>query len=77
MCALALNTQSVNNMQKLLFVIGMVFIGKSLTAQDSSLVQLLNDSTLQVNVPVGGTFKTTQIINMPTVEAPPEAACSL
>ena len=44
---------------------------KSLLAQDSTLYQLLEDSAYQENAAVGGTFKATQVINMPTVEAPP------
>src|SRR6476620_2065702 len=40
-------------------------------AQDSSLLNLLNDSVAATpNMIVTGTFKATQIINMPTVESP-------
>jgi len=58
-------------MQKHLLVISMVLMVKSLLAQDSTLYQLLEDSVYQENAAVGGTFKATQVINMPTVEAPP------
>lgn len=40
-----------------------------LQAQDSTLLQLLEDSLPQTGI-VTGTFKATQIINTPTVEAP-------
>ena len=57
-------------MQKYLFAIGILFMGHGLAAQDSSLLQLLEDSSLQPNTVVTGTFKATQIVNMPTIEAP-------
>jgi len=43
-------------------------------AQDSSLLSLLNDSATKQHFDVTGTFKATQIINTPTVEAPAKAA---
>jgi hypothetical protein len=44
------------------------------SAQDSTLMKLLEDSLSKNGFPdvVTGTFKATQIINMPTVEAPPK-----
>src|SRR5215218_6390472 len=44
-------------------------------AQDTSLLNLLNDSAgLNENTLVTGTFKATQIVNTPTVEAPAKQA---
>jgi hypothetical protein len=43
-------------------------------AQDSSLLTLLNDSATRQTTYVSGTFKATQIINTPTVEAPARQA---
>lgn len=50
----------------------LIFVAPSF-AQDSSLLNMLNDSLSTNAVPdiVTGTFKATQIINTPTVEAPP------
>src|SRR3954463_9666110 len=49
----------------------LLFAAPSL-AQDSSLLKMLNDSLSSHSTPdiVTGTFKATQIINTPTVEAP-------
>jgi len=52
----------------LLITIGIISLLKS-TAQDTSMLQLLNDSMPENNT-VTGIFKATQIINTPTVEAP-------
>src|SRR5688500_10285886 len=43
-----------------------------LKAQDSTLLNLLNDSLTRHTAPdvITGTFKATQIINTPTIEAP-------
>jgi opacity protein-like surface antigen len=45
------------------------FLG-SVRAQDSSLLNLLNDSVAPTASYTTGTFKATQIVNTPTVEAP-------
>lgn len=55
-----------------LFLFILVIAGISLRAQDSSLLKMLDDS-MTVNAAPDrtiATFKATQIINMPTVEAP-------
>ena len=59
-------------MKKYIIMPFILLIGKGLLAQDSSLLQLLEDSAMQQNKVVTGTFKATQIVNMPTVEAPPK-----
>ncbi|HUQ96705.1 MAG TPA: DUF5777 family beta-barrel protein [Chitinophagaceae bacterium] len=56
-------------LKKFIPVFIIVILGSNAQAQDSSLLNLLNDSATQ-NGTVTGTFKATQIINTPTVEAP-------
>jgi hypothetical protein len=57
--------------KKVISIIGCMFIMAIAQAQDTSLLKLLEDSAnLQAKGTVTGTFKATQIINTPTVEAP-------
>src|SRR5215218_212976 len=53
-------------------LIGLFIFATRVSAQDSSLLNMLNDSLSGHSSPeiVTGTFKATQIINTPTVEAP-------
>lgn len=55
-------------------VLGLFIFTASSSAQDSSLLNMLNDSLSSHPVAdvVTGTFKATQIINTPSVEAPPK-----
>ncbi len=55
-----------------LFIFIALLSATKITAQDSTLLLMLNDSlAMQAgNQTVTGTFKATQLINMPTVEAP-------
>ncbi|MBN9295747.1 MAG: hypothetical protein J0I41_02000 [Filimonas sp.] len=60
-------------MQKVILSLFIAFVlHNSLLAQDSSLLKMLNDSLEANKKPdiVTGTFKATQIINLPTVESP-------
>lgn len=57
-------------MQKFYIVISFLLFGSCIKAQDSSLAQLVNDSSINENSIVKGTFKATQIVNMPTIESP-------
>ena len=54
--------------KKILFIICSI-TANYVHAQDSTLLQMLTD-TGTAKQPVTGTFKATQVINMPTVEAP-------
>ena len=61
-------------MKKVLFTILTCTVSfVDVKAQDTTLLQLLNDSMQETNV-VTGTFKATQIINTPTVEAPAKSS---
>ena len=57
-------------LKKLVLLSAFVSLVQSVVAQDSSLISLLNDSAQTSNMHVTGTFKATQIVNMPTVESP-------
>lgn len=59
-------------MQKIFLLIATIFAGIIATAQDTTLLSQLTDSMEVHAAPdvVTGTFKATQIINTPTVEAP-------
>ncbi|SEV92171.1 hypothetical protein SAMN05428988_0467 [Chitinophaga sp. YR573] len=59
-------------MQKTAFLFLLLVAGNRLMAQDNSLLQSLDDSlsTQQKHEVVTGTFKATQIVNLPTVESP-------
>jgi Membrane bound beta barrel domain (DUF5777) len=53
-------------------ILGLILFTVSARAQDSTLLNMLNDSLSNHAAPdkITGTFKATQIINTPTVEAP-------
>lgn len=58
-------------MKKINFLLALIFIGLIASSQDSTWVNI--DDSLKSNGDVSlvkGTFKATQIINTPTVEAP-------
>lgn len=57
-------------MQKYYIIICFLFFVTCVKAQDSSLALLVDDSSLLENSVVTGTFKATQIVNMPTIESP-------
>jgi opacity protein-like surface antigen len=57
-------------LKKLVAVLGFISFLGSVRAQDSSLLNLLNDSVAATASYTTGTFKATQIVNTPTVEAP-------
>jgi opacity protein-like surface antigen len=57
-------------LKKIQFLLSFLLCAAFAQAQDSSLLSLLNDSASTQPMYVTGTFKATQIINTPTVEAP-------
>lgn len=57
-------------LKKIVTVCGLISLCSAAGAQDSSLLSLLDDAAAVQAVPVTGTFKATQIVNTPTVEAP-------
>jgi hypothetical protein len=57
-------------LKKFQFLLTFLICANMAKAQDSSLLTLLNDSATAQKPYVTGTFKATQIINTPTVEAP-------
>jgi hypothetical protein len=59
-------------MQKTVFLFSLLLAGGKLMAQDNTLLQSLDDSlsTQQKHEVVSGTFKATQLVNLPTVESP-------
>ena len=65
-------------MRKKAIVTLSLFIGlgfASVYGQDSTLLDLLDDSSTQLNIePVRSTFKATQIVNTPTIESPAQNA---
>jgi hypothetical protein len=63
-------TLSIKNMKKYIAIISLLCVGNCLKAQDTTLAALIDDSTVYENGVVTGTFKATQIVNMPTIESP-------
>ena len=59
-------------MKRHYFILIFLCLSKIGNTQDSTLLLLLEDSLSQTNTPVLGTFKATQVINMPTIETPPK-----
>src|SRR5882672_1288871 len=67
-----------NTMKPIFFLFFMLLFAGALSAQDSSLLKMLNDSMVANAKPfyTTGTFKATHIVNMQTVEAPAAGALS-
>jgi opacity protein-like surface antigen len=66
------------NLSKTCLLLCSLFVLSNLTAQDSSLLKMINDSA-SANAkptPVTGTFKGNHFINMQTIEAPAKGALS-
>lgn len=57
-------------LKKIVMACGLISLCSAAGAQDSSLLSLLDDAASTPALPVTGTFKATQIVNTPTVEAP-------